>query len=153
MYRRLSHRVQQTEVRLLHFSSRCTLLMSCITVRITFPQVLYKYIRVIASSGLSPNNVSSVSTTNLTPRRDVSSDIVKRWSKQPGRLPLLTELRDLLDQPLPEDEKVPLPREVFEQFQSLDLHDPCSRDDVEILFRESESEPSVFLVSLFLVIA
>jgi hypothetical protein len=93
---------------------------------------------------------------NYQPTRDftsdITSDIISHWSKQSGRLPSLTELRGLLDEPLPEGEKVPLDIKDFEQFLSSLPHDICTSDHVRILFRVSESERSLSLRSTFMTI-
>ena len=41
-----------------------------------------------------------------------------------------------------------MPGEVFQKFQSDDMYDLCSRDEVAMLFRESASESSFHLVSV-----
>jgi hypothetical protein len=53
----------------------------------------------------------------------------------------ITELRGILDRPLSEDGKIPISASAFEHF----LNDECTRDDVGILFRISDSEESMKL--------
>lgn len=86
---------------------------------------------------------------NNQPGRDITGDILSRWSKQLERLPSPTELRGFLDEPLSEDEKVPLKGEDFEQLLSSLPHDICTKDDVGILFRICDSDWSPSLRSFF----
>jgi hypothetical protein len=81
----------------------------------------------------------------------VTSDILLRWSKQLRLgVPSIYELPGLLDNPLPDNEKLPLSGEQFGDLVSaLNAKDLCNRSDVEILFRVSESHSSQALFLVF----
>jgi hypothetical protein len=83
---------------------------------------------------------------------DVTQDIVDRWSKkQLLALPPLSELPELLDRPLSEQEKIPLTPDLFNDLISrgVALQDFSSQTDVERLFRVSETEASNTLLFVF----
>jgi hypothetical protein len=80
---------------------------------------------------------------------DITNGILERWRKPATSLPSLTELRAVLDRSLPDDEKVPVRTEDFEQLLFPLPPDSCSKDDVAILFRLSETECSLYFRSLF----
>jgi hypothetical protein len=83
---------------------------------------------------------------------EISTDILCRWSKKSKlSLPSISELPRLLDKPLSHDEKIPLTRIQFDNLLSglTEVKDICHRDDVERLFRISDSEASEALHLIF----
>jgi hypothetical protein len=83
---------------------------------------------------------------------DISTDILRRWSKKSKlSLPSISELPGLLDKPLSDDEKIPLTRIQFDNLLPgmMEAKDRCHRDDVERLFRVSDSEASDMLYLTF----
>ena len=87
-------------------------------------------------------------TLDIADIADISTDILRRWSKKSKlSLPLISELPGLLDKPLPQDEKIPLTRIQFDNLISglTETTDVCCREDVERLFRISDAEASEIL--------
>jgi len=91
-------------------------------------------------------------TLDIADIADISTDILRRWSKKSElSLPSISELPGLLDNPLPYDEKIPLTRIQFNNLLSglTETTDFCYRDDVERLFRISDTEASEILHLIF----
>ncbi|KAF8336806.1 hypothetical protein F5887DRAFT_1161224 [Amanita rubescens] len=83
---------------------------------------------------------------------DISIDILRRWSKKSKlSLPSISELRGLLNKPLPQDEKIPLTRIQFDNLVSglTETTDVRYAADVERLFRISDAEASEILHLIF----
>src|SRR5436190_24103156 len=83
---------------------------------------------------------------------DITSDILRRWSKKPKLgLPSISELSGLLNKPLSEAEKLPLNRAQFDNLLSglTEMKDICRQEDVEVLFRVSDAEASEGLHLIF----
>src|SRR5436190_18319588 len=73
--------------------------------------------------------------------RDVSIEILDEFRKRPKMtLPDVNCLKEHIDKEL--DIKIPLLQADFDGLISTDLEDPCLADDLEILFRISETEYS-----------
>ena len=81
--------------------------------------------------------------------RDITHDILTRWTTESERVPSTSELRFLLNEPLSENEKVPIRPDLFAYLLLSLPTDICTEDDVRILFRESDTETSPPLQLLF----
>ena len=57
-------------------------------------------------------------------------------------LPALEVLKDYINQPLPDDMKILVTQNEFDSFLSNDMRDYCSKEQLEALFKVSESKTS-----------
>ena len=80
-------------------------------------------------------------------RTNISGAILRSWRQKakPG-LPSVAQLPGILDQPLPEMAKIPLPQQEFNDLLSSLVRNLVQRADLEILFRVSDVESSFSLV-------
>lgn len=85
----------------------------------------------------------------LKRRRETDEDVavLLRWrtKRLKAELPLLDQLREFVDSPLSEDEKIPIPTRDMQALVSSrsELLDLCTIDDVKLLFRaDDDFEPS-----------
>lgn len=60
-------------------------------------------------------------------------------------LPHISELAGFIDKPLPENLKLPLLSLIFNAYIDTNFADSCKRDDLKILFKESETECGIKL--------
>jgi len=99
-----------------------------------------------------PRDQPTLGTVDIADMADISDDILSRWStKSMFSLPSISELPGLLDKPLLQAEKIPLSPIQFDNLLSnlTERKDFCRRNDVERLFRVSDTEASEILHLLF----
>ncbi len=72
----------------------------------------------------------------------MADEILERWTRQPP-IPGLEGILSCLNQPLVEEAKMPISQEEFDDFVTgigRFEEDRCTRDDVEMLFRFSDTK-------------
>jgi hypothetical protein len=74
-------------------------------------------------------------------------DHISNWKKI--ALPTRMELSHFLDEPVSEENKFPLSHKHFDALLSPTLHDPCRQEDLELIFRLSETQKCPTLDTFF----
>lgn len=78
--------------------------------------------------------------------QDVSGEVLEKLVKRPRfTIPDIGSLRDFLNSELPEDIKIPISQDEIEMLQSRNITDPCSLDNLRVLFRVSDTESATGL--------
>src|SRR6185312_7486086 len=79
---------------------------------------------------------------------DASAQVLDRLRKRSKpSLPNPDELAAFLEQSLADDIKIPLLRDEFDTFLIPDFKDPCTAEDLEILFRVSNAESAYSFIT------
>ncbi|KAM6493366.1 hypothetical protein JOM56_011500 [Amanita muscaria] len=75
---------------------------------------------------------------------------VERWRSKriKSELPTIVELARIVDLPLSDDEKIPIPLETMKALvsSSIEMQDVCTMSDVELLFRPGSSNPAFYKI-------
>jgi len=80
--------------------------------------------------------------SDSTPTIDVADEVLERWTQQPP-IPGVEGILSRLRQPLIEEAKIPISQEEFDDFitgTGRFEEDRCTRDDVALLFRVSDTK-------------
>ncbi|KIL57417.1 hypothetical protein M378DRAFT_171735, partial [Amanita muscaria Koide BX008] len=91
---------------------------------------------------------SLLSSTGKRKNEDNAISIVERWRSKriKSELPTIAELARIVDLPLSDDEKIPIPLETMKALvsSSIEMQDVCTMSDVELLFRPGSLNPPFF---------
>ncbi|CAG8592888.1 6332_t:CDS:2 [Diversispora eburnea] len=83
--------------------------------------------------------------------QDVSVKILDAYNKRPKEmLPKVNELVDFFEKPLPDHLKIPILQHEYDCFLNQSLENPCTSEDLNILFRVSETESAYKFIAKIL---